>query len=247
MVLHPIASATDALGAFLALAPSAPPTLGLNVALITAPPAPFVPPDLVGKPAVALAAAHIGALEDGAAAVAPVRAIPGAVADTFGPMPYTALQSMTDDSAPPGLQNVVRSELLGPLDAAGIDSLVGLIRSATSPMSTALLRIMGGAIADVPADATAFSYRDSAGLLMIAATWPDPSDDFARHSQWTRDSLTAMQPWSAGGGYVNLLSEEGPERIRDAYAPGTWDRLVALKRQFDPDNVFRLNENIPPN
>jgi FAD/FMN-containing dehydrogenase len=59
--------------------------------------------------------------------------------------------------------------------------------------------------------------------------------------------LTAMQPWSAGGGYVNLLSEEGPERIRDAYAPGTWDRLVALKRQFDPDNVFRLNENIPPN
>jgi FAD/FMN-containing dehydrogenase len=116
----------------------------------------------------------------------------------------------------------------------------------TSPLSQVLVRIMGGAVGRVASDATAFRYREAAAMLTLAAVWTDPADPGEEHRAWTRRSWEAMRPWSAGGGYVNHLCGEGPGRVREAYGERTWARLVALKRRLDPGNVFRLNQNVPP-
>jgi FAD/FMN-containing dehydrogenase len=162
-------------------------------------------------------------------------------------MSYSAVQSMVDDGAPPGLHNYVKSEWLARLDDGAIDHIVSAAAARTSPLSQILLRQMGGAIARVPADATAFSYRDAALILTVPAVWASPNEDPASHVGWARRLWTELQSVSSGGGYVNQLdADEGPDRVRDAYAPAAWQRLVTLKRRYDPDNVFRLNQNIPP-
>jgi FAD/FMN-containing dehydrogenase len=246
MVMHPLDRAREALRAFLDLADVAPDALGLNAALVTAPPAPFVPSELHGKPVVVLAAGYIGSLAEGAEQVRPLREFNAPAFDTFGPMPYTALQSMVDQAVPFGLPNYTRSEWLRPLDDAGIDALLRAAADMSSPLSQVLLRIMGGAIARVPTDATAFRFRDAAAMLTCAALWPDPAAPGTQHREWAHTAWNRLRPWSAGGGYVNHLGEEGPGRVREAYGEQTWARLVALKRGYDPDNVFHLNQNIPP-
>jgi FAD/FMN-containing dehydrogenase len=246
MVLHPISRAREGLHVLLELAATAPDALGLNAAMVTAPPAPFVPPELHGQLVVALAAAYVGPLDEAADLVAPLREFAPPAADLFGPMPYTAVQSMVDDGAPHGLASHTRSEWLRPLDDAGIDTLVSAAEAMTSPLSQALLRIMGGEITRVGPDATAFRFRDAAAMVTVAAMWPDPADPGPAHQQWCRSSWTALRPWSAGGGYVNHLGAEGTGRVREAYGPTTWDRLVTLKRRYDPTNLFALNQNIPP-
>lgn len=246
MVLHPLERARPALRGFLDLAQHGPDALGLNAALITAPPAPFVPPALQGRPALALAAGYVGLVDQGAETVRPLREFGPPAADVFGPMPYTALQSMVDEAAPPGLASYARSEWLQPLDDAGIDALVGAAEQMTSPMSQVLLRVMGGAISRVPDDATAFRFRGAHAMVTIAALWPDVTDPGAQHRSWTRTVWEGLRPWSAGGCYVNHLGDEGADRVRQAYGDATWKRLVELKGQYDPANVFRLNQNVPP-
>ncbi|WP_219416049.1 FAD-binding oxidoreductase [Pseudonocardia nigra] len=246
MLLHPIERGGEALRAFLDLGADAPDELGLNAAIITAPPAPFVPPELQGRPVVALAAGYVGPPAEGEAAVRPLRQFAPPAVDLLGPMPYTALQSIVDEAAPPGLPAYVRSEWLGPLDDAAIDTLLDRAAGMTSPLSQVLVRIMGGAVGRVAPDATAFRYREAAAMLTLAAVWTDPADQGEEHRAWTRRSWEALRPWSAGGGYVNHLCGEGPGRVREAYGERTWARLVALKRRLDPGNVFHLNQNVPP-
>jgi FAD/FMN-containing dehydrogenase len=247
MVVHPLGRAGEALRVFLEVAADAPDELGLNAAMVTLPPAPFVPEALRGQRVVVLAAGYVGPLEAGEAVVRGLREFAPAAMDTFGPMPYTVLQSLVDDAVPAGMPAYARSEWSRPLDDAGIDALVTAAAQMTSPMSQVLLRIMGGAIARVPEDATAFRFRDAAAMLTLAALWPDPTDPGHQHRDWARTAWQQMRPWTAGGGYVNHLCDEGSDRVREAYGPATWDRLVALKRRPDPDNVFQLNQNIPPN
>jgi hypothetical protein len=153
---------------------------------------------------------------------------------------------MVDDALPAGVASYARSEWLGPLDSAGSQALLAAASEPTSPMSQVLLRVMGGAIARVPADATAFRFREAAAMLTISAMWPDPTDPGDVHRAWCRGQWEALRPWSAGGGYVNHLGDEGGGRVRQAYGGDTWQRLVALKRRWDPDNVFSRNQNIPP-
>ncbi|AFU00778.1 FAD-binding oxidoreductase [Nocardia brasiliensis] len=242
--LYPLAA--EPLSVFLDVARSAPPELGLNAALITAPPAPFVPPQFHGKPVVALAACHTGDFAAAQALVRPLRTAGAPLADLFGPMPYTALQTMVDDAAAPGLCAYGRSEWLGPLDDTAVARLIAAAEQSTSPMSQLLVRIAGGAIADAPAESAAFRFRTATALLTVAAVWPGATEDSAAHRNWTRATWEAMRPWSAGGGYVNHLGNEGEHRVREAYGEPAWQRLVRLKRAVDPDNVFHLNQNIPP-
>jgi FAD/FMN-containing dehydrogenase len=246
MVLHPLTEARAALRVFLDLAAQAPNALGLNAALVTAPPAPFVPPAVQGQLVVALAAGYVGPVDDGRAALRELRQFGAPVADLFGPTPYTVLQSMVDAAAPPGLPSYARSEWLTPLDDAGIDAVVSAAEQMTSPMSQVLLRIMGGAIADIDEEATAFRYRSAHIMATIASLWPQITDPGDEHRAWARHSWERLRQWSAGGGYVNHLCEEGPERIREAYGAATWNRLMELKRRYDPGNVFHLNQNVPP-
>jgi FAD/FMN-containing dehydrogenase len=245
-VMHPLQGAREPLAAFMELAADAPDRLGLNAALVVAPPAPFVPEPVRGRPVAILAAGWIGDDAEGADLVRPLREVGEPVLDTFGRMPYTALQSMVDDAVPAGVASYARSEWLRPLDAAGTEALLAAASEPTSPMSQVLVRVMGGVIARVPADATAFRFREAASMLTVSAMWPDPADPGEQHRAWCRAQWEALRPWSAGGSYVNHLGDEGGGRVREAYGDDTWHRLVALKRRWDPDNVFSCNQNIPP-
>ncbi len=249
VLLHPLAHARDGLRVLMDVAASAPDGLGLSASLITAPPAPWVPPELQGRPAMVLACTYTGDLAAGEELIRPLREFASPTADLTGPMPYTVLQSMIDEAAPAGLSYYMRSEFLTPLDASGIDRLVAAAERSTSPLSHVLVRIMGGAIERVPAAATAFRFRHAAALLTLAAVWPDPADSVAAQRDWAKSGWESMLPWSAGGAYVNQLNDEtdeGLDRVRQAYGPATWNRLVALKRRMDADNVFHLNQNVPP-
>ena len=245
-VMHLLQRADEPLAAFMELAADAPEGLGLNAALVVAPSAPFVPEPVRGRSVAVLAAGWIGDDGEGADLVRRLRKAGEPVLDTFGRMPYTVLQSMVDDSLPAGIAAYARSEWLRPLDSAGTEALVAAASEPTSPMSQVLVRVMGGAIARVPADATAFRFREAAAMLTVAGIWPDPADPGEQHRAWCRDQWEALRPWSAGGGYVNHLGDEGRGRIHEAYGDDTWRRLVALKRRWDPGNVFAGNQNIPP-
>ncbi|MEV6767350.1 FAD-binding oxidoreductase [Nocardia sp. NPDC051030] len=246
MVIYPLEEARPALRAYLKVAADAPDALGLNAALLTAPPAPFIPESMQGTTVVALAAGYTGPLHEGIELTKPLRTVANPIADLFGPMPYTVLQSMVDAGAPPGLACYARSEWLGPLDDGVIDALITAAVEITSPLSQVLLRVMGGAIARVPEDATAFRFRSAQAMLTLIAGWPDPTDPGDQHRDWARTAWERFRPWSAGGTYINHMSADETDRIREAYGDSTWTRLVDLKRQFDPDNVFQLNQNIPP-
>jgi len=244
MLMWPASEDTAVLERYLAVAQGAPRELSLVAAHLVAPPAPFVPGDLQLRPAIAVAAVWTGGAAAGADAIAPLRSGRPAV-DAFEVQPYTAIQRWFDDGVPHGRRYHVRSEWLGELDTAAIAELSASAAAMSSPFNQVLVRRLGGAIGDVAPDATAFRYRDAAYMLTIASGWDDGVDD--PHVAWTRKSWDRLQPWSGGGSYVNhLAADEGRDRVRQAYGEQTWSRLVALKRRYDPGNVFHLNQNIDP-
>jgi FAD/FMN-containing dehydrogenase len=140
----------------------------------------------------------------------------------------------------------VKSEWLDDLDDRALDDLVEAATSPSSPYNQVLLRQLGGATSRIEADATACTFRDAKHLLTVVGAW-DPDTDGGPHVAWARDVWSRLCRISSGGGYVNQLdADEGTDRTRDAYGASTWDRLTELKARWDPDNVFRLNANVPP-
>jgi FAD/FMN-containing dehydrogenase len=244
LMLWPAAQGQEVLARYLEVASAAPRDLALVATELVAPPAPFVPEALQLQPVVGVAAVWTGDPADGAAAVDPLRA-PAPAADVFAEQPYPVIQQWFDDGVPHGRRYHVRSEWLGPLDADAVGQITDAAAATTSPFNQILVRRLGGAIADVAPDATAFRYRHAEYMLTVASGWDGGEDD--PHVAWTRRTWERLRPWSCGGGYVNhLAADEGRERLREAYGPVTWDRLVALKRRFDPDNIFHLNQNVEP-
>ena len=159
-------------------------------------------------------------------------------------MAYTQLQTMMDPAFPPGLQVYWRSDFLKGLTDDVIDEIVRRFEGVTSPLSAVLIEQFGGAVRRVPDDETAYPHRDAEFNLAIVARWADPSDA-DRHTGWARDFSEAMRP-HARGVYVNYLGlGEGADRVRAAYG-SKYDRLAALKRKYDPTNLFRLNPNVKP-
>ncbi|HSV47709.1 MAG TPA: FAD-binding oxidoreductase [Ramlibacter sp.] len=246
LCMWPAERAPQVLAHFDALARSAPQELSLVAALASAPPAPFVPPQLQFKPVVGIAACYVGQVEDGARAVQAIRDFGAPPIDTFSVQNYVDIQQWFDAGVPHGLHYHCRSEWLNPLDGDAIAALVQAGRNMTSPMSQILVRQMGGATARVSPDATAFSFRTAEHMVMIASVWQPRDAGAPRHRDWCRGTWSALRPWSAGGGYVNHLDGEGEGRTREAYGAGNWERLVAVKRKYDPGNLFRMNQNIRP-
>ncbi len=245
MVLYAGDDAAEVLRAVVDISDAAPRELALVAAIVSAPPAPFVPPAAVGKPVVGVAAAYVGDPRTGAPASEPLRHLGAVLHDTFAVTPYPQLQRMFDDANPPGRQQYVKSDFLAPLPHAAVAALADCATAPSSPLNQVLLRRLGGAIGDRDDAATAFGYRDAAHMLLVAASWEDPAEDPAPHRSWVRATWSATRPW-AHGTYVNHLGDEGVDRIREAYLPDTWRRLTRLKYRMDPDNVFALNQNIPP-
>jgi FAD/FMN-containing dehydrogenase len=225
----------------------APDEIGLMGNLRLAPPLPVVPEELHGKPIVGLVPTYAGPVEEGEAAFRALRELPPPPVDTLVPKPYVAHQKMLDPTAPHGRHYYWKSHTLGPLTDDMIDVVVEQAAGITSPLSTVPIFTLGGAVARVPEDATAFPNRDAAHDINIVASWlpDDPEPD--RHIAWVRSFFGALEPYSKGV-YVNFTSDDAAERTRSAaYSAEQWTRLVSLKAKYDPTNFFRMNANIPPN
>jgi FAD/FMN-containing dehydrogenase len=226
-------------------AATAPDELTLAAVLRMAPHAPFLPQHIHGKPVIGIAACYSGSLEEGERAMRPLKSFGLPVADLIQPMPFVRFQSMLDSSSPSGHHYYVKAEYLPGLSDAAIETIIDYADRLSSPLTAVLIPQLGGAISRVAEHATAAGNRDAQFVLNIQSCWLDPGES-ARHIQWTREFWTAMRPFSTGGVYVNLLSQdEGEERTRAAYGTN-YDRLVALKSMYDPANLFRINQNIKP-
>lgn len=245
LTLYPAHRAPAILRYFREYCESAPDELTPLFAFLTAPPAPFVPEALQGKPVVAIALCYAGDAAEGERVVRPIKTFGPPAADLIGPMPYPVLQSMLDAGAPAGMQNYWKASFLPGLSDQAIDVIVEHAGRMRSPLSQVHLHLMGGAVARVPREATAFAHRQAAFAMNIVGTWPDPAENDV-HTRWAREFADAVAPHTTGGAYVNFLGNEGEDRVRAAYGAETWARLVAVKTKYDPGNTFRLNQNIRP-
>jgi FAD/FMN-containing dehydrogenase len=243
-VFYPGDRAAEILRFYRDWADDAPDELTTLANLLTAPPAPFIPEAWHGKPLVALIGMHCGSIEDGERAVRPLRELGEPVADLMGPLPYVAMQGLVDPLWGPGAHSYMKAGFMGSLDDAAIDTLVSYHQSSVSPKSEIHVQHMGGAVARVPAAATAFGDRSAPFLLnVIASTFT--ADGYDETVAWAQALHRAMTPSLTGASYINFLSAEGDDRVRAAYG-ANYDRLVALKDEYDPTNLFRLNQNIRP-
>jgi FAD/FMN-containing dehydrogenase len=245
-IFHALEDAPEVLRFYREFVAAAPDELTTIFELEMAPPLPFLPEDVHGKPIVMIGACYAGAAEDGIEVVRTLKEFGNPIADKLEPKPYTALQSMFDPFVPHGWHRYWKSVELPPLTDAAIDTLVEHASAQTSPKSYCIVFQLGGALARVGEDETAFSQRDGAHNVNINAVWTEDDSDGDRHVAWAQDYFSALQPHAGEHVYVNFLGDEGADRVRQAYGERQYERLAALKRAYDPTNFFRLNQNIEP-
>lgn len=244
-IFYPADQAGELLGFYREWARGVPDELTTVLSLATAPAAPFLPKAIHGRRVAIVISCFAGELQDAASVLRPLRKFGSPVADLIRPMPYEALQSLVDSDWGPGADNYFKSGYLERLDDAAIETLLRWHARVESPLSEIHLHHFGGAVARVAEGETAFAHRSAPYLLNALARWSDPV-----HSQtnidWARNLYRSMTPFGTGAAYVNFLGEEGDDRVRAAYGRDTYERLVQLKSTYDPSNLFRINQNIPP-
>jgi FAD/FMN-containing dehydrogenase len=201
-------------------------------------------PDGSGHKIVAVPVCHSGDIATGEALVAPLRTVGVPAVDLIGPMPYPAMNTLLDDAFPKGARNYWRSAFFKELSESVVGVLVDAFERVPSPMSGMLIEHFHGAVTRIDPTATAYPHREPGYNLVITGEWLDSTED-ETNIAWVRSTFEALTPYMADAVYVNYLSADEPERVRAAYGPN-WERLVALKRTWDPDNVFHLNQNIDP-
>lgn len=244
LLIHKRDKAPALMRAYRDLLANAPRELSGGIVFNTAPPAPFLPPEMHGQPIVVAVVAWFGEIERGQTLLREFRAFGPPLADIIQPMPYLALQTMIDAGNPFGRRQYWRSENLDGLSDAAIDTLAAQCNRATSPFTQTILVPLGGAIAEVPDDATALGGRTSGWQFHCYAGWVDGDD--ATHIGWVKETERAMKPFTAGHISLNFVSDAGNDRVRAAFGEAKYRRLVALKDQYDPTNLFRLNQNVLP-
>jgi FAD/FMN-containing dehydrogenase len=245
MVMHPITEAKDRLRAWRDYVEQAPEELSTATAIFRAPPEPFVPDELHGKPVLGMLMAYIGDPDEGAEVIRPLAELGPPAVDGVESMPYLAFQEILDPTAPWGTQVYNSGEHLHELSDDAIDTFVDCASRLETPLSQAIMFRNGGAVGRVPDDAMAAGHREAAYLMHPIAVWDDPADS-GRHIAWCRDLCAAMSPHTTGGVYLNMTMDEGAGRVRAGYDAAKYERLVALKDKYDPDNLFRVNQNIKP-
>jgi FAD/FMN-containing dehydrogenase len=232
----------DVIAAFIAAADAAPEELSAIANIMVAPPMPFMPKEHQGKLIIMALMAYVGETSSGEQTFEPFRAL-GPLVDQIKPMPYPEIYQFTQMDAGP-TQEVARSLFLDKIDRDVAETIVQHLRASTAPVAVAQFRVLGGAMARVPAKTTAFAHRKRRIMAAIGAVYEDAAET-PKHEAWLKSYIAAL-PQSEDGVYVNFLTEEGEARVREAYPGTTWDRLAAIKAQYDPTNLFRLNQNIPP-
>jgi FAD/FMN-containing dehydrogenase len=242
-IFYPAAAARDLLHAFRDWTSGAPDDITALVNLTTAPPLPVIPADWHGQKVAAFVAASTGPVDEGGALVHAIREVAEPIADVMGPMPYQALQTLLDPLWPKGLHAYFKSTNLARLDDELIERLGKIHLTAPGPQCEIHVHQMGGAIGRVADDATAFGERSMPFVVNAVTGWHDPSDGDA-HTRWARTVIDAASDASTGRAYVNFLGD--PHAARASYGEDTYRRLVSLKDDYDPTNVFRLNQNVEP-
>jgi FAD/FMN-containing dehydrogenase len=240
MLLLP--ATAEAIGGFIALADAAPEELSTIANVMPAPPLPFVPAEHHGRLVILATLAYAGDVEAGQRVIAAFRALATPIADLVRPMPYPEIYPPEEEGFHPTA--VSRTMFVDAVDGDARAAIVDHLEASTAPMRVAQLRVLGGAMARVPAEATAFAHRASRLMVNLAAIYQRP-EDAEKHRAWVDRFAAALRDGDARA-YVNFLADEGEARIREAYPGPTRERLAAIKARFDPTNLFRLNQNIPP-
>ncbi len=244
LFLFTLEQGEEAMAAYREVVEGAPDELGTAAAMLTAPPEEFVPGHLHGKPALGFIISYAGDPEQGAKVLAPLKAV-GPAADLVGPMPYRVLQTLIDPMAQPGFRNYWRGLHLTALNEDVVETFLRFPTEGLFPLSFLILFQHGGAVSRVPDDATAFSHREATFMAHPIGCWESPADD-ERHLAWVNQVTDAFEPFRTGGVYLNFMPDEGDASVRAGYSSGKYERLAALKAEYDPDNMFRFNQNIAP-
>ncbi len=234
----------EVIRAYLDFMPTAPEGLTTLTDVMMAPPAPFIPEDRVGTPVMSVLVAWTGDFEEGERALAPLRAIAEPIADTVAPIPYPAIYQYTAHlEERHGV--ALRSMFADQFSDRAIDDALEALARATAPVTLLHIRGQGGAIARVPSDATAFAHRTQKYFIAVIAVWFPGDENAPTYKAWAAGLWHRIRP-QGNGVYVNFLQNEEPERIGDAYPAATLQRLRTLKKKYDPQNMFRYNQNILP-
>ena len=243
-ILYEVDDAATVLSFYRDFIRDAPEQLGGFPAWQIAPPLPFIPEDRHGDPFLIFIACWAGPIEEGEAALKPWREVAPVVAEHVGPMPYPALNSAFDELVPSGLQHYWKANFVKDLTDEAIEAHLEHGPKLPAVNSTVHIYPINGACHRVAPDATAFAYRDATFATVIAGMWPDPTDNESNIA-WVRDYYEATAPLSEEGGYVNFMADDDQDRVSANYRQN-YDRLVDVKRNYDPDNLFRFNQNIRP-
>ena len=241
---YPIDRVRDVLGFYREHVAKAPEQLGLFPAFQIAPPLPFIPEKEHGKTFIAIVSCWSGPVDQGENQMKAMRGPAPVVAEMVAPMPYYVINGLFDPLLPPGLQHYWKASYAVDLTDGAIAAHEEFGPRVPALNSTMHIYPINGACNRVAPDATAFAYREARFATVIAGMWPDPADN-AKNTKWVKDYYKALEPHSMSAGYVNFMAGDDAGRVRDNYR-GNWDRLVATKRKYDPDNLFHLNQNIQP-
>ena len=245
LLFHRGEKARDLLRFYREYTKTIPDTLTTMVVCTTAPPAPFLPADVHGKPVVGVALCYNGPVDKGQKLVQPLRDFGKPVADLIGPVPYTALQAFLDPMWGPGTSNYWKSHYLKEVDDAAIDTVLEFMAKVPTPLSEFHLQHQEGAVARASADESAFANRDAAYVVNLLGRWTEPKDT-ERCVGWVRSFWDALRPHATGRIYVNFLGDTSEDAVRASYGAEKYDRLAAVKAKYDPTNFFHVNFNVAP-
>lgn len=231
----------DTIHSFVEEAAAAPEELSVIANVMTAPPMPFLPKEYHGRLIIMAMMVYAGQIEAGQSVIAPFRALAKPIADMVRPMRYP---EMYQNEGPHPVAAAVRSMFIDAVDQEAAETIVTHLQSSTTSMAIAQIRVLGGAMARVPVDATAYAHRKRPIMVNVAGLY-ERREEADKHEDWVTRFASSLHQGDAGV-YVNFLGNEDAARVREAYPGSTWDRLAAIKRRYDPSNFFRLNHNIPP-
>jgi FAD/FMN-containing dehydrogenase len=244
LIVYPIAQAKPVLQQYRDFIAAAPDELTVWAVLRPAPPLPFLPEKVHGTGMIALALLYAGDPKQGERLVRPLRKLGRPLGEHVGVQPYAAWQQAFDPLLTPGLRNYWKSHNFTALADGLLDEVVAASSTSPSPQSEVFIAALGGATTRPGPGATAYAHRDTRFVMNVHGRWERAADD-QRGIRWARDFFKAAAPFASGSAYVNFMTADEGDRVRAAYGP-SYDRLARVKRQYDPDNLFRVNQNIQP-
>ncbi|HUG58969.1 MAG TPA: BBE domain-containing protein, partial [Candidimonas sp.] len=244
LIVYPISQAKQVLQQYRDFIGKAPDELSVWTVLRKAPPLPFLPPEAHGREVVVLAILYAGDPKQGEPLIEPLRKFGTPLGEHIGVQPYTAWQQAFDPLLTPGARNYWKSHNFSTLADGLFDAVIEYIGKLPSSQCEIFFGAIGGATERQAPNATAYAHRDARFVMNVHGRWDDAADD-KRCIDWARAFFQASAPFASGGVYVNFLTADEGDRVRSAYGPN-YDRLARIKMQYDPDNLFRTNQNIAP-